>query len=148
MADKAWHGESFEDDTCSGRVITVVTPEIVTEVYSIVMGDRQITETFIASALGISQERVHFILTDELNIKKQTSARWVPRVLIVYQKHTNLLRTDPDKFMLTMDETGIHYFTQESKQESKQWNYLGSPPQKKAKTSCQLGRLSPRIFGC
>ena len=80
----------------------------------------------IVSAEGISQEIVHSILTEDLNMRK-LSARSVPRLLTVDQKHTrqnlllanlNLFETDPDKFLLrcvTMDETCAQQFIPESK---------------------------------
>ena len=79
--------ESLEDDPRSGGSVTVVTPEIVTKVYDMVMGDRRVTETYTAIAVGISQERVHSILTEDLDMRK-ISALWVSRLLTVDQKHT------------------------------------------------------------
>ena len=52
-----------------------------------VMGDRRVTERCIASSAGISQEIVHSILTEDLNMRK-LSACWVPRLLTVDQRHT------------------------------------------------------------
>ena len=86
----------------------MATPEIVTKVHDMVMGDRRVTERCKASAVGISQEIVHFILTEELNMRK-LSACWVSRLLTVDQRHTrqnmlhanlNLFETEPDKFLL------------------------------------------------
>ena len=65
----------------------MTTREIVTKVHDMVMGDRRVTEKGIASAIGISQEIVHSILTEDLNIRK-LSPRWVPRLLTVDQRHT------------------------------------------------------------
>ena len=92
------------------------------------MGDRRVTERRIASAIGIPQETVHSILTEDrdLNMRK-LSACWVPRFLTVDQRHPrqnmslanlNLFETDTDKFLLrcvTMDETWVHHFIPESK---------------------------------
>ena len=84
------------------------------------------TEKYIASAVGISQEIVHSILTEDLNMRK-LSARWVPRFLTGDQRHTrqnmslanlNLFETDHDKFLLrcvTMDETWVQHFILDSK---------------------------------
>ena len=63
-------------------LVTVATPEMVNKVHDIVMTDRQLTERYIASTVGISQERVHSILTEDLEMKKLL-ARWVPRLLTV-----------------------------------------------------------------
>ena len=87
----------------------MANPEIVTKVHDMVMGDR-VTERCIASAVGTSQEKVHFILTEILNMRK-LSARWVPSLLTVEQRHTrqnmslanlDLFETDPDKFLLSV----------------------------------------------
>ena len=122
------------------------------------MTDRRVTERYIASTVGISQERVHSILTEDLEMRK-LSARWVPRLLTVDQKHTrrtlshtnlNLFEEDPVNFLkrfVNMDETWVHQFTPEAKQESKQWKAPRLIPPKKAKTFHQLGRLWPRFSG-
>jgi hypothetical protein len=60
-------------------------------------------------------------------------ARWVPRTLTSDQKHTcmkiseqclerfNENKTDFVRRFITVDETWIHHYTPESKQQSKQW---------------------------
>ena len=79
--------QSLEDDSHPGRPVTVATQEMVNKVHDIVMTDRRVTERYIASTVGISQERVHSILIEDLEMRK-LSARWVPRLLTVDQKHT------------------------------------------------------------
>ena len=81
-------------------------------------------QRYIASAVGNIQERVHFILTEDLAMRKLL-ARWVPRILIADQKHIkqnmshakrNLFGTDPGKLLLrfvTKDETWVHHFTKQ-----------------------------------
>ena len=130
---------------------------MVNKVHDIVMTDRRVTERYIASKTGISQERVHSILTENLEMKK-LSARWVPRLLTVDQKHArrtlsranlSLLEADPDNFLqrfVTMDETWVHHFTPESKQQSKQWKHPGSPPPKKAKAVPSAGKVMASVF--
>ena len=149
--------ESLEDDPRPGRPVTVTTPEKVSKVHDIVMHDRRVTERYIASSVGISQERVHSILIEDLGMRK-LSARWVPKLLTVDQKHTrlimsranlNLYETDPDNFLarfVTMDETWVHHFTPESKQQSKQWKHPGSPPPKKAKTVPSAGKVMASVL--
>ena len=150
--------QSLDDDPRPGRPVTVATSEMVNKVHDIVMTDRRVTERYIASTVGISQERVHSILTEDLEMRK-LSARWVPRLLTVDQKHTrrtlsrtnlNLFEEDPANFLkrfVTMDETWVHHFTPEAKQQSKQWKQLGSPRQRRQRLFHQLGRLWPRFFG-
>ena len=90
------------------------------------MGDRRVTERCIASAVGISHDKVHSILTEDLNMRKLSSC-WVPRHLTINQMHLRqnmslanlkLFETDPDKFLLRcviMDATGVKHFIPESK---------------------------------
>ena len=144
--------QSLENDPRPGRDVTVATPEMVNKVHDIVMTDRRVTERYIASAVGFSQERVHSILTEDLEMRN-LSARWVPRLLIVDQKHTrrtlsstnlNLFEEDPANFLkrfVTMDETWVHHFTLEAKQQWKQWKHPGSPQPKKAKTVPSAGEV-------
>ena len=61
--------------------------KIVTKVHDMVMGGRQVTETHFASAVGISQERVHSILTEDPE-KRKLSASSVPKLLTVDWEHT------------------------------------------------------------
>ena len=79
------------------------------------MTDRRVTERYIASTVDISQERVHSILIEDLEMKK-LSARWVPRLLTVDQKHTgrtlsrtnlNLFEEDPANLSLWMKHGSI-----------------------------------------
>ena len=152
------HGrQSPEDDPRPGKSVTVATPEMVNKVHDIVMTDRRVRERYIASTVGISQERMHSILTEDLEMRK-LSAHWVPRLLTVDQKHTrrtlsrtnlNLLEEDPANFLkryVTMDETWVHHFTPGTKQQSKQWNHPGSTLPKKAKTVPPAGKVVASVF--
>ena len=67
--------QSLEDDLRPGRPVTVATPEMVNKFHDIVMTDRRVTKRYIASTVGISQERVHSILTEDLEMRK-LKARW------------------------------------------------------------------------
>ena len=91
--------QNLENDPRPGRPGTVATPEMVNKVHDIVMTDRRVTERYIASTVGISQERVHSILTEDHEMRK-LSVRWVPRLLTVDQKHTRrtLSRTNLNLF--------------------------------------------------
>jgi histone-lysine N-methyltransferase SETMAR len=83
---KKWAAEfkrgrtSLEDDPREGRPKSATTPEIIEQVHNMVLDDRRMTVREIAETIGISKERVGFILHEELDMKK-LCARWVPRLL-------------------------------------------------------------------
>lgn len=101
---------SIYDEEHSGRPKTVSTNEIVDLVHRTVMEDRRLIVKEIAEACGISCERLHKILHQDLAMRK-LSARWVPRLLTIdqrrvrvdmsreclslYQKNSNCFRTHP-----------------------------------------------------
>jgi hypothetical protein len=85
----------------------------------------------IAGIIDISKKHVCYILHEELDMKK-LCAIWVPCLLTADQKRTRMkiseqclerLNKNKTNFVcrfITMDETWIHYYTPESKQQSKQ----------------------------
>jgi histone-lysine N-methyltransferase SETMAR len=97
-----------------------------------VLDDRQMKVREVAETIGISKERVGYILHEELDMKK-FCARWVPRLLTADQKiprmknseqcmeRFNKNKTDFVCRFITMDETWIHHYKPESKQQSKHW---------------------------
>ena len=88
----------------------------------------------------------------------QVSARWVPKLLTADQKrqrenmsreNLRLFEVDPDTFLkrfVTMDETWVHHFEPESKQQSKQWKHVTSPTPKKAKSVPSAGKVMASVF--
>jgi len=95
-----------------------------------VLDDRRMKVREIAETIGISKKFVGYILHEELDMKKLCT-RWVLRLLTADQKctrmkiseqcleHFNKNRTDFVRRFITMDETWIHHYTPESKQQSK-----------------------------
>lgn len=73
----------------SGRPVEVTASEIIDKIHDMVMDDRRVKVREIASAVGISNERVHNILHQHLDMKK-LSARWVPRLLTLNQKRNRV----------------------------------------------------------
>uniref|UniRef100_T1H985 Diacylglycerol lipase-alpha n=1 Tax=Rhodnius prolixus TaxID=13249 RepID=T1H985_RHOPR len=122
----------ISDAERSGRPVEVTTPEIIDKIHDMVMDDRRVKVREIASAVGISNERVHNILHQHLDMTK-LSARWVPRLLTLDQKRNRvkcckdglqLFQKNPQDFkrrFVTVDETWIHHYTPETKEQSKQW---------------------------
>ncbi|XP_036336279.1 histone-lysine N-methyltransferase SETMAR-like [Rhagoletis pomonella] len=148
---------STKDEPRSGRPKEVTTPETVEKVYKIVTQDRRIKLREIADIVNISYERVHNIIHNELGMKK-LSARWVPRLLTPLQKMNrmstskvglDMFNRNPSAFLrrfITMDETSIHHYTPESKEQSKQWVERGSSAPKKAKVVASAGKVMASIF--
>ncbi|XP_014285629.1 histone-lysine N-methyltransferase SETMAR-like [Halyomorpha halys] len=113
------------------------------------MEDRRLKVREIAKVVGMSSERVYHILTDELGMKK-LSARWVPFLTLDHKRtrlemsEQNLARFQRNqqdflRRFVTTDETWVHYYTPETKPQSKQWKHAESPPSKKAKAVSSAG---------
>jgi hypothetical protein len=49
-------------------------------------------------------------------------------------------------FIVTCDETWVHYCTPEFKKASMQWKHTNSPPPRKAKTTFSPGKVMARVF--
>ncbi|CAK1596584.1 unnamed protein product [Parnassius mnemosyne] len=119
-----------KDETRPGRPKSVTTPEMVVKVHDMGLADRRLKLSEIADTIGISKEREHHILSEELNMKK-LSARWVPRFLTHDQKRIRVQnskecldrfqsnKADFSRRFLTTDETWVHHYTPESKIQSK-----------------------------
>jgi histone-lysine N-methyltransferase SETMAR len=116
---------SINDAERSGCLVEATTPEIFDKTHAMVMDDTRVKVQKIASAVGISNERVHNILHQHLNMRK-LSARWVPRLLTVDQKQ-NHVRCSKENLQLfqqnlqhfrrhffTVDEPWIHHHTPET----------------------------------
>jgi histone-lysine N-methyltransferase SETMAR len=111
----------------------------------------------IADAIGISKERVGCMLHEELYMKK-LCARWVQRLLTADQKRTrmkiyeqclerfNKNKTDLVLRFIAMDETWIHHYTPESKQQLKQWTEAGCPAPKKTRSVPSAGEVMALVF--
>jgi histone-lysine N-methyltransferase SETMAR len=112
----------------------------------------------IAETIGISKEHVGYILHEELDMKK-LCARWVPRLLTTDQKRTRMKISEQclERFnknetdfvrrrFITMDETWMHQYTPESKQQSKQWTEAGSSAPKKTRSLPSAGKVTASVF--
>ena len=121
------------------------------KVRDLVYSDRRIQVEEIAQALGISHGSVSTILHDRLDMPKLTAC-WVPKSLSAKQMATRasvcstLLKCfrSKDDFLLhlvTVDETWVHYYEPENKDQSRQWVGPGSPEAKKVQdaTICWQG---------
>ncbi|XP_067123871.1 protein GVQW3-like [Centruroides vittatus] len=118
--------ESVEDDPRSGRPSTAVTEENIDKVHDFVLADRRLKTREIAETTGISVDRVHHILTENLGMTK-VSARLLPHLLTAEQNWVRTLMSkecldfyqkNPQNFLhwfVTTYEMWIHYYTPETK---------------------------------
>ena len=117
------------------------------------MKDCRLKVREIAEAVGMSSERVYHILAEELGMQK-LSVRWVPRLLTLEnvkmseQSLTRFQHNQQDFLFrfVTTDETWVHYYTPETKQQSKQWKHAESPPLKKEMTVQTAGNAMASCF--
>ena len=148
---------SVFDEERPGRPIEVSTEDMVNKIHDVVLADRRVKIREIADIVNISIERVQNILHEKLGMKK-LSARWVPRLLTVEQKRNrmttsehclDMFKRNPKEFLrrfVTVDETWIHHYTPEMKEQSKQWTSPGEPAPKKAKTVPSAGKVMATVF--
>jgi len=114
----------------------------------------------IAEIIGISKERVGYILHEEVDMKI-LCARWVLRLLTADLKRTrmkiseqylerfNKNKTDFVRRFITMDETWIHHYTPEFKEKSKQWTEAGCSAPKKTRLVPLAAKVMASVFwGC
>ena len=146
-----------EDDLRSGRPAAATTKGNIDLALKMIMQDRLISCRQVAEKLGISIEQADKILTKELGFSK-VSARWVPRLLTPEQKSTRctvsmgnleLFEANEDNFLarfITMDETWVHHYQPETKEQSKQRKHTPSPAPKKAKVIRSAGKVMASVF--
>jgi transposase len=152
------HGRtSLEDDPRDGHPKSAITPEIIEQVHDMVLDDRRIKVRETAETTGISKEGVGYILLEELDMKK-LCARWVPHLLTADQKctrmkiseqcleHFNKNKTDFVCRFIAIDDTWIHHYTAESKQQSKQWTEAGCSAPKKTRSVPPAGKFMASVF--
>lgn len=71
--------ETLEDYPRPGGPVTITTQAPITKIRDI-MVDRPVTERYFTSKLGISQEHIHAVVYNELQMSK-VADRWVPELL-------------------------------------------------------------------
>ena len=140
-----------------GRPNEVTTEEMIEKIHDIVLNDRRVKLREIVDIVNISYERVFNIIHEHLHMRK-LSARWVPRLLTIDQKRNRvttskqclgMIRHNRDDFwrrLITVDETWIHHYTPETKNQSKQWVEPGGSAPKKAKTVKSADKVMATVF--
>jgi hypothetical protein len=130
--------------------VEATTPEIIAKVEKLVLQDRRFKASQLASECGVSESLLLTILHERLLMSK-VSVRWVPRMLSPPQKQNRVLiskeifdlfKEGKEAFLskvVTGDETWIHHWDPETKQESMQWRHNGSSPPNKFRTQPSTG---------
>ena len=160
---KNWFNEfqrgrtSVFDEPRAGAPKTATTEDNMTKIHDLVLADRRLKVREIAETVGISKDRVGHILHEILGMRK-LSARWVPRLLTPDNKRNRettseqcltLFKRNPKEFLrrfVTVDGTWIHWYTPETKEQSKQWTSPGERAPKKAKTVLSAGKVMATVF--
>jgi histone-lysine N-methyltransferase SETMAR len=80
----------------------------------------------------------HLLNADQKQMRKRLSQQCLDR-----------FNRDPTDFVrrfVTMDETWVHHYTPETKQQSKQWVEAGGSAPKKAKSIASAGKVMASVF--
>jgi [histone H3]-lysine36 N-dimethyltransferase SETMAR len=141
----------------SGRPSTSVTEDNKSKVDELVRKNRRITVNDMVNEVGISVGSIVSILS-ELGYRK-VCARWVPHLLTEEQRQTRISicqqwrsqmrRQGANNFLkrvVTCDETWVHHYDPESKQESCVWKHKSSPRPQKAKVCRSAGKVMHLVF--
>ena len=137
--------ESVRDDDSCGRIKKVRTPELIGQIKNFMDKDRRVSIETINAQFDVSVGTVHTIIREKLKMRK-ICAKFVPRVLREDQKErrchdsremVELINSDPAVLdaLVTCNESWIYSYGPETKRQSSQWKYAGSPRHKKAKQS-------------
>jgi histone-lysine N-methyltransferase SETMAR len=148
---------SVEDDPRSGRPSSSVTGNTSATVRELINKDPFLTLDEVAEAVGISHGSAYRLLHDELGMRKLCS-RWIPHLLTEAQKEE---RVETAKGLLnrfrawgrhgvadivTGDETWIHYYEPNRKQQNMVWVKEGDSAPTIAKTERSAGKAMYAIF--
>ena len=126
------------------------------ETQEYILEDRRVTVEN-AKHFGISYGTAQDIMSNRLGMRR-VSARWVPRLLLPEQmgvrvkmcsEYCRQCNDEGDTFLnrvVTGDETWIHFFEPESKQQSSVWKHPSSPPPTKALIAKSAGKVMAVIF--
>ncbi len=144
------HGrQSLADDSRSGRPSEAVNPETIAQVESLIMKDHCINVPHITAELRLSHGSILSVIHEHLGMSKvSASAQERHQRVESSRELLDIYNADPEDFrarLVTGDETWLHHWDPESKQESMQWVHRGSPPPKKFRTQPSAGKFIASI---
>lgn len=125
--------------------ISIITEELTSAVQKLLENDASLTVRTISSQFDIGLPTTHKLLTENLGMER-ICARWVPKLLSIddRKKRVNASRSFMKRFkdegegfldrIITMDETWLHYYDPETKQQSSMWTLKGNPPPKESQS--------------
>ena len=143
--------EPVRDDERCGRSKEVRTPELIGQIKNFMDKNRCVSIETTSAQFDVSVGTVHTIIRKELKIQK-ICAKFVPRVLREDQKERHchdsremveLIKSDPAVLdaLVTCNESWIYCYDPETKRQSSQWKYAGSPRLKEARQSKSTHKL-------
>jgi len=147
---------NIDDEPRTGRPASATDEKHQLKVDELIQSDRRITQQYIANSVGISKERVGYII-NQLGYRKICS-RWVPRKLTEENKQRRkeccevlLQRYQVEGVdflfnIVTGDETWVHHYDPEEKRQSMEYRHFLSPQTKKFKTQPSAKKLLLTVF--
>jgi histone-lysine N-methyltransferase SETMAR len=149
--------DRVENEPHARRPRTSVNPENVLKIGELIRANRRITVLELSQEVGISVGSVEEIIHNELKVSR-VSARWVPRLLSPEYRErrlvavTQLLHRYERKgaefldSVVICDETCVHYFTPESKEQASNANTPILHPPKKWKAIFSSRKILTAVF--
>ena len=145
--------EEILDKPRSGRPCEAVTPDKIARVDDLVSNDPHISAKELAYQVGISRERIAYILHDTLGLHK-ICAKWVPHSLSEENKQKRvqlskqLLETLDKGYrnIIMGDETWIYFFTISNKEANKSWVQKGENRPQIVRTAQNLKKRMFCVF--
>lgn len=123
---------------------SVITEELTSAVQELLENDARLTVRTMSSKFELGLPTAHKLLTENLGMER-ICARWVPKLLSSDERKKRVnaslsflkrFKEEGEGFLdriITTDETWLHYYDPETKQQSSMWTIKGNPPPKKQK---------------
>jgi len=147
---------SVGGDSRPGRPSTSTNDDHIERAHAVIRGNRHLTIREVTDEVGISIGSSHRIFTEKLQMCR-VSAKFVPHLLADDQKEKHVEISQEmlasangnEKFLkniITGDETWVYRYDVETKMQSSQWIWKGSPRLKKAQMSWSKIKVMLVVF--